>query len=95
VEKFKIKKMAIEEARAMGIEQWDLWQDDDLSPQYWFLKRPETFYILEGELLIKEGEKEYHLAPGDMAAFPQGMHCLWQLKKLPFSKKVVYTYIEI
>lgn len=43
MEKFKIKKMDIEEARAMGIEQWDLWQDDDLSPQYWLLKRRRLF----------------------------------------------------
>lgn len=92
---FKVKKMTKEEAQEMGIDHWTLWQDDDLSPQDWLLERPETFYILEGELFIKEGEKEYHLKPGDMAAFPQGMHCLWQLTKIPFSKKVIYSYLDL
>ena len=37
----------------------------------------EIIQVLEGEVMIRSQEQEYHLRPGDTAYFPQGLLTTW------------------
>lgn len=39
----------------------------------------EIVHVLEGEVIVREGEQEYTLRPGDVAFFPQGLTCQWEI----------------
>jgi len=51
----------------------------------WYYDSEETCLIIEGEVTVKYGEKSVSFAAGDYVVFPEGLSCVWQVKK-PVSK---------
>lgn len=48
----------------------------------WHYGETEECYIIEGEVLIetKDGKK-VEIKKGDFVTFPQGLSCVWEIKK--------------
>jgi uncharacterized cupin superfamily protein len=48
----------------------------------WYYAVDETVHIIAGEVFVTDEKGEIHrLGPGDMAFFPAGSHCTWQVTK--------------
>jgi len=47
----------------------------------WSYDSDETALIIEGEVVVKYGAKSVSFATGDLVVFPQGLSCVWQVKK--------------
>ncbi len=75
VEKPKEKKLA-----EMGVKDWPIWTCEP-STFDWHYDQTETCYILEGDITVKTDEGEVRIGPGDLVTFPQGLDCVWQVKK--------------
>lgn len=63
----------------LGIGQWPIWEKE-VSTFPWTYGASETCLLLEGEVTVtpEEGESvEIHA--GDLAIFPAGMQCRWQI----------------
>lgn len=46
---------------------------------YYTFPCDEIVHIIEGEVIVRDAGKEYTLRPGDVAFFPQGMTCQWEI----------------
>ena len=47
----------------------------------WRYDSEETCLIIEGDVTVKYGSKSVSFAAGDLVVFPQGLSCVWQVKK--------------
>jgi uncharacterized cupin superfamily protein len=47
----------------------------------WHYDSEETCLIIEGEVTVKYGSASVSVAAGDLVVFPQGLSCVWQVKK--------------
>ena len=47
----------------------------------WSYDSEETCLIIEGEVTVKYGSKSVSFATGDLVVFPQGLSCVWQVRK--------------
>ena len=47
----------------------------------WYYDSEETCLIIEGEVTVKYGSNSVSFAAGDYVVFPQGLSCVWQVKK--------------
>lgn len=47
----------------------------------WYYSNEETCLIIEGEVTVKYGSENVSFAAGDLVVFPQGLSCVWQVKK--------------
>jgi uncharacterized cupin superfamily protein len=47
----------------------------------WFYDSEETCLVIEGEVTVNYGSKSVSFAAGDLVVFPQGLSCVWQVKK--------------
>ena len=86
----KVKKMSKEEAnKEFGVSSWPTW-GCGVSKFDWEYSGTETAYILEGEVTVTPtGEwadvQEAKIEAGDLVTFPDGMTCVWDVKK-PINK---------
>ncbi len=64
----------------MGVYDWPVWEKEESSFPWTYDKR-ETCYILEGEVLVTPtGGAPVTLKEGDLATFPAGMSCTWEIR---------------
>ncbi|MHA1309470.1 MAG: cupin domain-containing protein [Candidatus Helarchaeota archaeon] len=76
IEVKKPTKEEIEEAK-----NWGIWEKEP-SEFDWYYDTPESCYILEGEVTVKtEDGDEVTIKAGDLVHFPQGLKCVWNVKK--------------
>ena len=47
----------------------------------WHYDDKETCLILEGEVTVEGGGQKTSFGPGDWVVFPQGLDCVWKVKK--------------
>lgn len=65
----------------MGVEAWPVWEKE-VSTFPWSYDRQETCYFLEGEVVVTpEGGEPVRLGRGDLAVFPAGTICIWEILK--------------
>ena len=55
----------------------------------WHYDSEETALIVEGEVTVKYGDKSVSFAAGDFVVFPEGLSCVWQVKK-PVKKHYMF-----
>lgn len=64
----------------LGVEDWPVWEKE-VSSFPWTYDQKETCYILEGEVVVTpEGGEPVTLRKGDLATFPAGMRCTWDIR---------------
>lgn len=65
----------------LGIKNWPTW-GAEVSRFPWTYSETETCYILEGEVIVSpDGGDPVTLTAGDLATFPAGMSCTWDIKQ--------------
>jgi len=64
-----------------GVLTWPIWECEP-STFDWHYDQEESCYILAGEVTVKTttGE-EIEIGPGDFVTFPQGLDCVWTVRK--------------
>mmetsp|Transcript_45150 Transcript_45150/g.84269 ORF Transcript_45150/g.84269 Transcript_45150/m.84269 type:complete len:152 (-) Transcript_45150:73-528(-) len=82
----KVEKMSKDEAdKKFGVSSWPTW-GCGASKFDWEYSGTETAYILEGEVTVTPTGEWSDVEPatieaGDLATFPDGMTCIWDVKK--------------
>ncbi len=76
-----IKACSVEEQGRMGVRTWPIWEKEE-SEFPWSYSAAETCYILEGRVIVTpDGGDAVEIEAGDLATFPQGMSCRWDIKE--------------
>jgi len=55
----------------------------------WHYDSEETCLVVEGDVTVNYGSKSVSFAVGDLVVFPEGLSCVWQVKK-PVKKHYVF-----
>ena len=55
----------------------------------WHYDSEETCLIIEGEVTVSYGSNSISFAAGDLVVFPQGLSCVWNVKK-PVKKYYIF-----
>lgn len=70
-----------ERLRELGVEDWPTW-GTGVSRFPWTYDERETCYVLEGEVIVTpDGGAAVKLEAGDLASFPAGMSCTWDVRR--------------
>lgn len=64
----------------LKVTSWPIWTKEP-STFDWFYDEKEACYFLEGEVAVKTKDGEVSFGKGDFVTFPQGLQCVWQVKK--------------
>ena len=79
--RIKIEKKSEAELKEMGVFSWPIWQKD-VSRFDWHYDSDEKCYILEGNVTVEsEDGQKVTVQAGDFVTFPEGMDCVWDIKK--------------
>jgi uncharacterized cupin superfamily protein len=71
--KFSLKKHRV--------EKWSTWSKE-ISVFPWYFDEQETIYMVEGEVIVTpDGGTPVTITKGDFAIFPEGMSCVWDVRK--------------
>ena len=63
------------------MENWPVWQKEE-STFDWHYDEPEICYLTDGEVTVKTADGEaVDFAAGDLVTFPQGLSCVWNIRK--------------
>ncbi|GIL56013.1 hypothetical protein Vafri_11486 [Volvox africanus] len=66
--------------KAKGVRSWPTW-GCGVSKFSWTYQENETCYILEGKVIVTpDGSEAVEINAGDLAIFPAGMSCIWNVK---------------
>jgi uncharacterized cupin superfamily protein len=75
------KRMSMEKAREMGIDNWPIWEKEE-SDFPWTYDTDEVCYVLEGKVIVTpDGGQPVEIGKGDFVRFPKGMSCRWEVKE--------------
>ena len=79
--KIEVVKMTQEDLDKLGVNQWPIWEKEE-STFDWHYDSKEMCYLLEGDVEVEtpEGQK-VTFGKGDFVTFPQGLSCVWHIKK--------------
>ena len=61
----------------------------DISEFSWHYDNEETALIVEGNVTVNYGAKSVTFGAGDLVVFPEGLSCVWQVKK-PVKKHYMF-----
>lgn len=65
----------------LGVSRWPVWEKE-VSCFPWFYDSSETCYLIEGEVIVTpQGGSPVTVRAGDIATFPAGMQCEWNIVK--------------
>lgn len=65
---------------ALGVGRWPIWTKE-VSTFPWTYDEAETCYFLEGDVVVTpEGGAPVRMGKGDLATFPAGMTCTWEVR---------------
>lgn len=59
---------------------WPVWEKE-ASSFPWHYDEKEICLILEGDVTVKAGDEEVSFRGGDYVIFPEGLDCVWTIKK--------------
>ena len=77
----KVTRPGPEEIEKMQIKSWSTW-GCGVSKFPWSYSDTETAYLIKGRVTVTPDDKTLKsvtLTPGDMAVFPSGMSCFWDV----------------
>ena len=82
MDKIKVEKNPGQERlQELGVSKWGIWTKE-VSKFPWYYDESETCYFLEGDVVVTpEGQKPVEIGKGDLVTFPQGMSCVWDIRK--------------
>jgi uncharacterized cupin superfamily protein len=70
-----------ERLKQLGIADWPIW-NKEASEFPWSYSEQERCYFLEGEVTVTpDGGESVEVGKGDFVTFPEGMSCVWNIKK--------------
>ena len=78
--KVLVEKPTSEKLSVLNVLKWPIWTKE-VSSFDWFYDEPEVCYFLEGEVTVKTPGGEVSFGKGDLVTFPQGLKCVWNIKK--------------
>lgn len=64
----------------LGVETWPIWMKE-VSTFDWYYDEKEVCYLLDGEVTVKTPDGEISFGKGDLVTFPEGLQCVWNIKK--------------
>ncbi len=77
----KVEKPSQEKLEELGVESWPTWEKE-VSEFDWHYDSKEICYIIEGDVEVETEEGEtVEFGEGDLVTFPEGMDCVWKVKK--------------
>ena len=77
----KVEKPSQEKLEELGVKSWPTWEKE-VSEFDWHYDSKEICYIIEGEVEVETEEGEtVEFGKGDLVTFPEGMDCIWKVKK--------------
>ncbi|WP_410497618.1 cupin domain-containing protein [Chitinibacter sp. S2-10] len=75
------RTISAERQLELGIHNWPFWEKN-ISSFPWTYDCLETCYLIEGEVIVTpKGGESVTIHAGDLATFPAGMSCTWQVTK--------------
>ncbi len=78
--KVLVEKPASEKLNTLKVFSWPIWAKE-VSNFDWYYDEQEICYFLEGEVTVKTPDGEVSFGKGDLVTFPQGLKCVWNIKK--------------
>lgn len=78
--KVGITPMTLDEAKKLGIDSWGIWECEP-SVFDWSYSAKETCFVFEGDVIVTADGEDNHITPNMLVVFPQGMNCVWNVKK--------------
>jgi uncharacterized cupin superfamily protein len=75
-----VEKPTDQKLKALNLFTWPIWSKE-VSSFDWYYDEKEICYFLEGEVTVKTPEGEVSFGKGDLVTFPQGLKCVWNIKK--------------
>jgi len=78
--KIVVEKPTSGKLNTLNVFSWPLWAKE-VSTFNWDYDEQEICYFLEGEVIVKTSEGEVAFGKGDLVTFPQGLKCVWNIKK--------------
>lgn len=78
--KIQVEKPSVKRLEDLGVTHWPIWTKER-SNFDWSYEEQEICYFLEGEVTVKTSEGEVSFGKGDLVTFPQGLQCVWNIKK--------------
>jgi uncharacterized cupin superfamily protein len=76
----KVERLDPGKLEELGVKGWPIWTKEE-STFDWHYDARETCLILEGEVTVKTDDGEISLGADDYVTFPQGLSCVWTVKK--------------
>ncbi|HNX68089.1 MAG TPA: cupin domain-containing protein [Candidatus Omnitrophota bacterium] len=78
--KISVQKPSQKMLSDLKVLSWPIWTKE-VSTFDWFYDDKEACYFLDGEVTVKTADGEVSFGKGDFVMFPQGLKCIWQVKK--------------
>jgi len=78
--KIEVRKPTEKELTDLGVKSWPIWEKE-ASSFNWFYDEKETCFFLEGEVVIELEESHVNITKGDLAVFPKGLKCKWNIRR--------------
>lgn len=79
--KIKVERPAPQKLQELGVSRWPVWEKE-VSRFDWYYDTQEVCYFLEGKVVVEEeGGEKVEMGKGDLVTFPQGLECVWDIKK--------------
>ena len=78
--KVSVEKPTEKKLKDIGVTSWPIWTKE-ASTFDWYYDEKEACYFLEGEVTVKTPAGEVSFGKGDFVTFPQGLQCVWHIKK--------------
>ena len=78
--KILVEKPTAQRLQDLKVFSWPIWTKE-VSSFDWFYDEKEVCYFLAGEVTVKTADGESSFGQGDLVTFPQGLQCVWNVKK--------------
>ena len=78
--KILVERLSEEEVKKRGIKSWPIWEKE-VSRFPWIYSGNEECLIIEGDFIVETKDGDYKIKPGDFVSFPDGLSCVWDIKK--------------
>ncbi len=86
----KIRHLTMEEAKELGIDNWNTWECEP-STFEWYYDESETFYVLDGYVVVITSTERIHIEKNMLVTFPKGLECTWEVRK-PIKKAYTFNF---
>ncbi|MBU9888891.1 MAG: cupin domain-containing protein [Candidatus Omnitrophica bacterium] len=78
--KVLVEKPTEKQLNDLKVRSWPIWTKE-ASTFDWEYDEKEVCYILEGDVTVKTPAGDVSFGKGDLVTFPQGLKCVWQIKR--------------